>query len=431
VKRPLSTQDPQQADIAAFDLDRKLVIELRYPIWVSNQAIELTDSAVGTLERSGVDAAWWAVVARFLIHGLVVATWVSRIPAVQGALGLTNAQLGLCLLGTAVGSVMAVPLTGWLITRYGSKQVTTWSTVGFCLALIGPALATNSATLFCALAMFGAMAGANDVSINSQGVAVESALAAPSMSRFHGMFSIGGMVGASLGGLLAAHGVLPRMHLAIASALLLLFSLITAPRLLEAGDKAPKRAHGVKLRRIPKVLFGLTVIGFCMFLSEGAIADWSAVYLKQVLSAGPGLAAAAYAAFSVGMAIFRLLGDHLTARLGPVATVRGGALLAAGALSLALLAQSPYWALPGFALTGAGLAVIVPIVFGAGGRVPSIPSGAGVAVVSGSGYIGFLFGPPLIGFVAQLSSLRMALLVVIALSLLAASLANAVREIKD
>ncbi len=323
--------------------------------------------------------------------------------------------------------MIAVPITGWSITHFGSKQVTSWSTVGFCIALVGPSLATNSAMLFCALMVFGAMAGANDVSINSQGVAVESALARPTMSRFHGMFSVGGMVGASIGGLLAAHEVTPRMHMAIASALLLLCSLITAPRLLETDERFAMRSHSFKLKRIPTVLLSLTVISFCMFLSEGAMADWSAVYLKQVLSAGPGLAASAYASFSVGMAVFRLLGDRLTAWIGLVNTVRQGALLAAAALSLALLAPSPYWALPGFALTGAGFAVIVPIVFGAGGRLRSIPSGAGIAMVSGSGYIGFLFGPPLIGLVAQWTSLRMALLVIVGLSFAAAVLANAVR----
>jgi MFS family permease len=392
--------------------------------------LELTQSSVRLTTIPRIRAAWWAVVARFLLHGLVVSTWVSRIPAIQSALGLSNARLGLCLLGTAVGSVIAVPVTGWLITRFGSKPITTWSTAGFCLALAGPSFAWNGVTLFCALTVFGAMAGANDVSINSQGVAVESALATPTMSRFHGMFSIGGMLGASVGGLLAAHEVLPRMHLAIASALFLLISVLTAPRLLDtagASARQPKNGGGLRLRRIPKVLLGLALIGFCMFLSEGAIADWSAVYLKQVLSAGPGLAAAAYAAFSIGMAIFRLLGDSITARLGPVATVRGGALLAAVSLTLALLASSPTWALPAFALTGCGLAVIVPIVFGAGGRVPSVPAGAGIATVSGSGYIGFLFGPPLIGFIAQWSSLRLALLVIVALSLLAALLAGAVR----
>ncbi len=377
--------------------------------------------------RAGLTAAWWAVVARFLLHGLIVSTWVSRIPAVQGSLGLTNAQLGLCLLGTAMGSVVAVPLTGWLVTRYGSKRVTMWSTVGFSLALIMPGLAINAATLFGSLSVFGAMAGANDVSINSQAVSMEAALGEPTMSRFHAMFSVGGMIGASLGGLVAAREVPPSVHLIIASAFFLLIAVFTAPLLLDANDNIGPRSSGLALRRVPPVLLTLTVIGFCMFLSEGAMADWTAVYLKQVLIAGPGVAAAGYAVFSAGMAVFRLFGDAITARLGPVRTVRAGALVAAAGLALALAAQSPGWALPGFALTGAGFSVIVPLVFGAGGHLRSIPRGAGIAIVSGSGYIGFLFGPPLIGLLAEQTSLRSALLLVVALSLLAASLARAVR----
>lgn len=380
-----------------------------------------------TRARTGLTAAWWAIVARFLLHGLIVSTWVSRIPAIQSSLALTNAHLGLCLLGTAVGSIAAVPLTGWLVSRYGSKPVTTWSTVTFSLALVAPALAVNAATLFAALAIFGASAAANDVSTNSQAVSIETALAEPTMSRFHAMFSVGGMIGASLGGLIAWHGVEPRAHLAIASAVFLLIALFTAPLLFDAEDRTPKRSGTLALKRIPPVLLSLTAIGFCMFLSEGAMADWTAVYLKQVLVAGPGVAATGYAVFSAGMAIFRLLGDSITTRLGPVRTVRAGALVAAAGLTIALVAQSPSWALPGFALTGAGFSVIVPLVFGAGGRVRSVPRGAGIAIVSGSGYIGFLFGPPLIGLMAQQTSLRAALSLVVALSLTAAMLAPAVR----
>lgn len=377
-------------------------------------------------DRTQVATAWWAVVARFLLHGLITSTWVSRIPAIQGSLRLSNALLGLSLLGTAIGSIVAVPVTGWLISRFGSRRITTWSTVGFCLALVGPGLADSAATLFAALTFYGAMAGANDVSINSQAVAVEAALGAPTMSRFHAMFSIGGMIGASLGGIVAAHEVAPRFHLAIASVIFLIAGAATAPMLLEAHDNAGKRARGFSTTRIPAVLVALTAIGFCMFLSEGAMADWTAVYLKQVLNAGSGISAAGYAVFSAGMAIFRLLGDAVTKRFGPVRTVRGGALVAAAGLTWALAAHSPSWALPSFALTGAGFSVIVPLVFGAGGRLNSVPKGAGVAAVSGSGYIGFLFGPPLIGVIASWSSLRDALFVIVALSLLAASLAKAV-----
>jgi MFS family permease len=391
--------------------------------------VEATNFAIQqTHKQTGLSWAWWAVVSRFLLHGLIISTWVSRIPAIQTSLGLTNAGLGLCLLGTAVGSIIAIPLTGWLVTRYGSKQVTAWSTIGFSIALVAPSVAINAGTLFAALILFGAMAGTNDVAINAQGVAIEKATASPTMSRFHAMFSIGGMIGASLGGLVAARNIAPPFHLAVASALFLILSLLTAPLLFEARDNRGEPSQSLRPSRIPPVLIMLAAIGFCMFLSEGAIADWTGVYLKQDLSANPGLAAAGYAIFSTGMALFRLLGDAIATRLGPVRTVRAGALVAAAGLTFALTAHSPLTALPGFALTGAGFSVIVPLVFGAGGRVRSVASGAGIAAVSGSGYIGFLFGPPLIGLIAQGTSLRIALFVVVALSLLAAAMANAVRE---
>jgi MFS family permease len=168
-----------------------------------------------------------------------------------------------------------------------------------------------------------------------------------------------------------------------------------------------------------------------MFLSEGAVADWAAVYLKQILLAGSGMAAAGYAVFSTGMAIFRLLGDWLIRRFGPVSTMRTAALIAAAGFAWSLTAQSAVMALPGLALTGAGFSVIVPLVFSAGGRLTSLPTGAGIALVSGAGYIAFLFGPPLIGLLAEWTSLRTALFLVVALSLLTATLARAVKVSSD
>jgi MFS family permease len=170
----------------------------------------------------------------------------------------------------------------------------------------------------------------------------------------------------------------------------------------------------------------LSLIGFCIFLSEGAIADWTAVYLKQVLRAGPGLASSGYAVFSAAMFVFRLAGDRITVWLGRAWTIRGGALLAAAGLTIALLVPDPLWALPGFALVGAGYSSIIPLVFAAGGRLSPLNPGAGVATVSGLGYLGFLVGPPAIGLVSELSSLRIGLSLVVALSLLAAALVNAV-----
>lgn len=387
---------------------------------------ETSETYTGThVSPMRLSAAWWAVAARFLVHGLVVSAWVSRIPTVQALLQISNGALGMALLGAAIGSVSAIPACGWLVSRFGSSRVANWTSVGFCLALVLPAVAVNVVTLFAALFVYGAMAGANDVAMNSQAVAIEVKMKSPTMSRFHAMFSIGAMVGAALGGSVAAHHVLPWIHLSVGAAIFIAITLATNPMMLEVHDHLEKREHGLPFWRIPPVLLALCVIGFCIFLSEGAMADWTAVYLKQVLAAGPGLAAIGYAVFSAGMAIFRLLGDAITTRLGPARTVRTGALVAASGLGLALLAPSAYWALPGLAASGAGFSVIIPLVFGAGGRVKSVGRGAGVATVSGIGYLGFLFGPPAIGFVSQLTSLRYALWIVVTLCGTAALLSGA------
>lgn len=369
---------------------------------------------------------WWAVVARFVIHGLVMSTWISRIPAIKASLGLSDGALGLALLGTAAGSLPAIPACGWLVNKVGSKRASTWTATGLCLALLLPGLAVNAVTLFLALMVLGAMAGSNDVAMNAQAVAVEKFLGTPTMSRFHAMFSVGGIAGAAAGAAIASLGLEPWAHFSIAAALILGLSIATAPMMLDARPDRPKTRDRLSLKNAPAALLIISGIGFCIFLSEGAIADWTAVYLKQVLGATAALAAAGYGVFSASMALFRLCGDAITVRFGPASTIRGGAILAACGLTGALLTHSPAWALLGFALVGAGFSSIIPLVFAAGGRVHSVSEGAGVATVSGLGYLGFLVGPPTIGFISELTSLRAGLFVVVVLSAVAALLVSAV-----
>jgi MFS family permease len=249
------------------------------------------------------------------------------------------------------------------------------------------------------------------------------------MSRFHAMFSIGGMIGAAVGGFVASRQIEPLPHLSLGALAFLAITLATWPLMSEVDEHEAGGAHRLPLRAIPPVLVVLCVIGFCAFLSEGAMADWIAVYLKQVLGAGQGLAATGYAVFSVGMAVFRLSGDWITERLGPTRTVRSAALVAMFGLLLALLMPSAYLALPGFAAAGAGFSVIIPLVFAAGGRVSGVSRGAGIATVSGVGYIAFLFDPPTIGFLSQLSNLRYALFVVVALMGLSAGLSQVMERL--
>ena len=374
--------------------------------------------------RTKVRNAWWGTVVLFLVQGLVVSTWVSRIPAVQSALGLSNGLLGLTLLSSAVGAVSSIPVTGWLIGRHGSKKISIVTGLLFCLSVILPGVAWNSATLSAALFVFGALAAAMDVAMNAQGVEVEKALGKPTMSRFHGMFSLGGMAGAGVGGLVASRGTDPLAHFSVAALVCFVAILMISRLLIESHQATSESGHRLPLNKIPKVLFALSAIGFCVLLAEGAIGDWTAVYLKQVLGAGAGRAAAGYAVFSASMAVFRFLGDMITARLGPLRTVRAGSLVGAAGLLWALSMQSADWALPGFAATGAGFSVIIPLVFGSGGRVESIQPGAGIATVTGIGYIGFIVGPPAIGFASQVFGLRLALGIVVGCCLVAAVLAR-------
>lgn len=384
-----------------------------------------TLSATRSAAVKSLSRAWWGVVARFLIHGLVISTWISRIPSIKASLHLNDGVFGLTLLGSAIGSVVGIPLCGFFITRYGSRTAAAWTSIGLCLALIPPAFAFNAATLFVALFLFGAMAGSNDVAMNAQGVAVERQMGTPTMSRFHAMFSLAAIFGAAAGGMVATHAISAREHFPITAVLFLAFAVSTAPLLMESmGNKSDKLSAKLRFRHLPPALFALSAIGFCIFLSEGAIADWTAIYLKESLGAGPGLAAAGYAVFCLSMTVFRFFGDAITIRLGTAWTIRSGGILAAFGLTWALLVQSPHWALPGFALAGAGFSSIIPLVFAAGGRIKSVSEGAGVATVSGIGYLGFLVGPPAIGFISQATNLRVGLSVIVFLSALAALLVS-------
>jgi MFS family permease len=372
--------------------------------------------------RRSYSLAWWGTVVLFFVHGLIVSTWVSRIPAIQSSLHLDNGILGLALLASAVGAVGTIPVVGWLITRYGSKKICIAASLAFSLCLVPMALATNAFSLGCALFIYGVLAASMDVAMNAQGVEVEKALGVPTMSRFHGMFSLGGMLGAAAGGAVAARSVAPTPHFVVSAVANALIVLAISGLLLDTHTYHAEHAHRLPLRKTPPILIALSTIGFCILLSEGAMADWTAVYLRQSLNAGPGTAAAGYAVFSAAMCIFRLLGDLVTARLGALRTVRTGSLVAAVGLLWALSIQMPQWSLPGFALAGAGFSVIIPLVFGSGGRVEGINPAAGIATVTGISYVGFIVGPPLIGFASQLITLRYALGIVVVCCLVSAIL---------
>jgi MFS family permease len=372
--------------------------------------------------------ALWGVVITFLVHGLVVSTWVSRVASVKSLLHLDDGVFGLALLGGAIGSVTAIPVCGMLVARYGNRTIARWSSLCFCVVLVLPALAFNAGTLFAALLAFGAMAGANDVAMNAQAVATEKRLGMRAMSRFHAVFSIGGIAGSAVGAMVAGWRVTPLVHLGCAAFLLLGVAAAGSWFTPDVPVDETSVASGRMFRRVPAALIALSAIGFCIFLSEGAIADWTGVYLKQVIHTTDGFAPIGYAVFSTSMAGFRLAGDRITNRLGGPLTVRLGGSLAAAGIALAVFVSSPWVVLVGIAAAGAGFSSIIPLVFAAGGRFKSMAEGIGVATVSGIGYLGFLIGPPAIGMISQMSSLRVGLFLLVVLSAAAVLLVSVVER---
>jgi fucose permease len=367
----------------------------------------------------------------FLVHGFVIATWISRIPAVQSSLRLTNFELGLTLLASALGALCSIPVAGFLVGRFGSKRVSVVTSALFCLSLVLPALAWNAIPLAAALYIFGALAAAMDVAMNSQAVEVEKMMERPTMSRFHGMFSLGAMVGAAAGGAVAARGVETLPHFAVSGVLNVAAVMVVGGWLLESHDAHKNADHRLPFRSMPRVLLALSAIGFCILLAEGAMADWTALYLRQVLKAGAGAAAAGYSVFSAAMATMRFLGDMVTTRLGPQRAVRMGSLVAAVGLGWALCVRDGAWAMPGFGVAGCGFSIIIPLVFGSAGRVKGVAPGAGIASVTGIGYAGFIVGPPAIGFLSQLLTLRGALVAVVLCCLLSALLAGEMKGLDN
>lgn len=348
-----------------------------------------------------------AALAIFFINGFVLSSWVPHIPLIKERMNLGEGLLGIALLAIAAGAISFMPLSGSWSTRFGSGRITMISALLFCLALPLPILASSFAALLPILFLFGACNGTMDVAMNAQAVTVEKEYGKPIMSAFHGFFSLGGLTGAGLGGLLLSLGLNPAAHVLTVSLLMFAATLAASRFLLPKEEQhAPKSS---KFAFPPRPLRALAALAFLILLAEGAIMDWSSVYMKSVLHTGIGLAAAGYAAFSLMMAIGRLFGDRVVSKLGAVAITRSTALIAASGLAFALLFPHPLSAVIGFGMVGFGLSNLIPVLFSAAGKTPGVPSSMGISAVATAGYFGFLAGPPVIGFIAEWLSLPVAL----------------------
>jgi predicted MFS family arabinose efflux permease len=353
-------------------------------------------------------AARRATYGFFLLSGIALASWAPMVPFAKARLELDEAHLGMLLLCLGVGSAGSMPLAGHFSHRYGNRRVLVVAGIVACLAVPLLAIAGSSLLLGAALILFGSALGIIDVAMNAHAVDVERLHGAPLMSGFHALFSIGGLVGsAAMSRLLDAGAAL--VGCAAAVTVVLLAIIATQWRHLLVIDRDPATAHRTMFSLPSAAALVLGVLCMMVFLAEGAMLDWSAVFLRSVRGFAMADAGLGYAAFSVAMATGRLLGDRLTARLGPVRVVRQGSIVAMAGFVIASTLPWRATSLAGFALVGLGASNIVPVLFSAAGRIPGTSAGVAIATVTTLGYAGMLAGPAAIGFVAGATSLPIAI----------------------
>ena len=363
----------------------------------------------------------------FILLGTVSGAWAARIPAIKHNLDLSDGQLSYGLLAVALGLITGMRFAGHLNDRLGSARLITPAAIATALTVIPPGYAPTLPTLIATLFLFGLVNASLDVSMNAHGVEVERAYGRPIMSSFHGMFSIGGLLGAGIGGLFAWLDLSAAATLTAVGVPLALASLYARRHLLPT---TPPPATTTTPRRAPWtnwiILMG--IVAFAGLVGEGAANDWTAVYLFQNLDAPQAVAAAGFAVFSASMTVGRFAGDHLAQRFGPVRLVRYSGLVAALGLGGALLIGHTFAAFIGFALFGLGLATIVPQVFSAAGNHDPARAGQAIAQVATVGYAGLVAGPAIIGGAAELIGLPAALGIPALLAAFMAASAGALRQ---
>lgn len=349
----------------------------------------------------------------FFIAGFGMAAWAPLVPYAKLRLGIGEGGLGLVLLSVGIGSIVAMPMAGALVSRFGCRAVIVGSATLLCSAL--PFLATVAQVPFLALFLFsfGAGLGAIDVAMNMQAICVERAAGRRLMSGFHGLFSLGGIAGAAGVSALLSIGASPLLAEICVVAVGAIALAAAAPFLLTEAARSGAPAFAVPSGTV--MFIGL--LCFIGFLTEGSVLDWSALFLSSVREIEPYYAGLGFASFSATMTLGRLVGDRIVRRLGGKTVIGLGGLCAAGGFAIATLVPSLPAALFGYALVGAGCSNIVPVLFSSVGRQTEMPESAAVPAITALGYAGVLAGPALIGFLAQALSLSTALLVVTALLL--------------
>ncbi|MGE8243772.1 MAG: MFS transporter [Sphingobacterium sp.] len=345
-----------------------------------------------------------AVSLFFFCQGIAFASWASRIPVIKERLHLSEGQLGTILLMLPVGQLVTMALSGKLVTKYGSAKVLRIVPIAYALVLCSIAFAQNAWQLGAILFLFGVTGNMCNISVNTQGVATEQIYKKSIMTSFHGAWSIAGFTGALVGLLTMNLGLDTLPHFLIILAFVTANTLINQ-RYLVPG-KSPQKEKRSFFSKPEGSLLQLGIIGFFSMATEGAMFDWSGVYFKEIVHAPEKFVVVGYASFMIMMAIGRFVGDGVIRKLGRKRTLQySGILMFVGMMTSVVFPQFIVCTLA-FMLVGIGVACNVPSIYSIAGQNKNVPSGVALAMVSSISYLGFLMGPPLIGYIAEVFSLR-------------------------
>lgn len=361
---------------------------------------------LSTVTPRSIDAARWAISTVFLLNGAGIGLWAAHVPTVQARMGIDTGMLSMVLLTVAAGALLAMPLMGGLTGRWGTRRMVLLS--GFAFAAMTPLImgAPSLPLLFIAAFLFGVSNGALDVAMNANASEVETARGLPTMSSFHGFFSLGGLFGAGIGGLLVGQGLGHGQGALMVGVVTAVVLALSAPRVMGFAATHGAGSHF----SLPRgAALGLGLLALLCFAVEGALVDWSALLMQERTGATPASAALGFSAFSIAMAACRFAGDRLIVRFGALRIMVIGGLAMFAGLALAVASTHFVLSAVGFALVGLGAANVVPLLFGAAARIPGMSAGNGVAAVATLGYGGLLLAPPVLGWVAMHSSIMVAL----------------------
>ncbi len=344
-----------------------------------------------------------AIASFFFIAGICFASWASRIPNIKLQLGLSEAALGGLLFALPVGSMTSLPISGWLVSRFGSKRIMQITSLIYPILLIGIGYSNSIIQLACFLFLFGLFGNMMNISVNTQAVGVEHLYKRTIMASFHGVWSLAGFTGAAIGTLIIGLGISPLFHFIIIASLTICISLIAQRKAIEKDDN---KAGSTFFAKPDMVLLKLGLIAFCCMAAEGTMFDWSGVYFQKVVHAPASLITLGYAAFMCSMATGRFVGDKLVASFGKKRMLQASGIVIAVGLIIAVVFPSLIIATFGFLLVGFGVSSVVPLVYSQAGKSTKLSPGMALAAVSSIGFLGFLVGPPIIGFIAEAFGLQ-------------------------